>query len=1193
MKQGADMDGFEKQEILRRYLLGTLAEESVRAQIEERLIADDEYAASLSAAEDELIEEFLDGELTAEESRQFGNFYLAAPERKRQLRLTRDLRRLSAKRSHENPHRERSLTSHSWTLGWLRFAFVAGVFLIAAFSVWRFAIYSSDTEKGIERLQAAYRDQRPLESRMAEFGAYAPFSETRGAAPSVSDPASLESANRYLLDASVDPNNAAAHRALATYYASTRDFERAIRECEIALKAAPDDAHVQSDAGAVYYEAAKDATDNASRMLRFLDESLKHTERAIEIDPKFPEPRFNRALALEALTNTEQAKTAWHEYLDLDPNSRWSDEARRHVQKLEQEMPMDRSADQLESDFLAAFRSGDRVKAATLLSEAREAIRERYLPQRLAMSYTMAEPDRRDELLRALKFCGEIELERTGDGYAKDIAHFYSSVGDEKLTLLRDAQQAIRDGYKHCLANEYQICLSLFRTAHDGFAQTGDEPESRLADYFIGYGLVNSENHAGALSTINEVANFARGRNYHWLEMTAMNWVGGCLVALKKNTDAYEAYVRALSIARESNDSYAIDRNLINLAELESYSRQDSKALQYMLEALRLSSPRSTSARQRYRDLASSVNIYSRSGLFHAARLNALESIEFADLQRDDMWRAQSRGYAAVAFQKSGDLRQAKELLEQSRSIATSIANEKTREKVTAFAQLRSGDVEYASGDYGAALQFYSDAAELYDSSLEIPLNREEAHMGVLQSDLALGKTDDLASQIPINIRLAEESRFGIQDEEQRTGFFDSRVNIYDIASEFELSRSDPLSAYDYAEASSSRSLLDHMLSGLDQVDSATGQRLLLADSSKPLTLAEIRSRMSADSQILQFSVFKDKLVIWNISKDGFAYSTVPIAAAALKEKIRDYAVLVSSPNSDKKQEEGLARELYDLLIGPVRDRLDPKRELCIVPSRVLFEIPFAALLTPSGNRLIKDFSMVYAPSASVFVLASTIAQQKSRTGITESLMAFGDPSFDHGRHPDLPPLASAADEVTKISHAYDLSTVLTREAATKSAFLNTSDSADVVHFAGHYVAQPGSPMSSYLLFASQPGDRSGDELTDLELAGWRLRRTRLVVLAACDSGAETWYEGEGMIGAARSMLAAGVPLVVASQWAVDSAATSELMIRFHDFRRKQGQSTASALRSAQIALSEDPSQRYSSPYYWAGFGTFGGSASF
>lgn len=236
---------------------------------------------------------------------------------------------------------------------------------------------------------------------------------------------------------------------------------------------------------------------------------------------------------------------------------------------------------------------------------------------------------------------------------------------------------------------------------------------------------------------------------------------------------------------------------------------------------------------------------------------------------------------------------------------------------------------------------------------------------------------------------------------------------------------------------------------------------------------------------------------------------------------------------------------------------------------------------------------MVYAPSASVFVLASDIAQQKSRTSTTESLMAFGDPSFDHGRHPDLPPLASAADEVTKISHAYDSSTVLTREAATKSAFLTTSDSADVVHFAGHYVAQPGSPMSSYLLFASQAGDRSGDELTDLELAGWRLRRTRLVVLAACDSGAETWYEGEGMIGAARSMLASGVPLVVASQWAVDSAATSELMIRFHDFRRKQGQSTASALRSAQIALAEDPSQGYSSPYYWAGFGTFGGSASF
>src|SRR4051812_45126538 len=108
MRHGENMDELDDSSLLRQYLLGMLDDEVVQGRIEERLMVDDEYTAQINAAEDELIEEFLDGELSADESDRFNRFFLAPPERKRQLRLTRDLRKLSASTDTVSPHREHS-----------------------------------------------------------------------------------------------------------------------------------------------------------------------------------------------------------------------------------------------------------------------------------------------------------------------------------------------------------------------------------------------------------------------------------------------------------------------------------------------------------------------------------------------------------------------------------------------------------------------------------------------------------------------------------------------------------------------------------------------------------------------------------------------------------------------------------------------------------------------------------------------------------------------------------------------------------------------------------------------------------------------------------------------------------------------------------------------------------------------------
>jgi CHAT domain-containing protein len=97
-----------------------------------------------------------------------------------------------------------------------------------------------------------------------------------------------------------------------------------------------------------------------------------------------------------------------------------------------------------------------------------------------------------------------------------------------------------------------------------------------------------------------------------------------------------------------------------------------------------------------------------------------------------------------------------------------------------------------------------------------------------------------------------------------------------------------------------------------------------------------------------------------------------------------------------------------------------------------------------------------------------------------------------------------------------------------------------------------------------------------------------MVVLAACETARGRVGAGEGMIGMSWAFFVAGSPTTVASQWKVESASTTELMLAFHrnlkshlDAKGTQ-LSKARALQLASLKLLRSPEYRH--PFYWAGF---------
>ncbi len=393
--------------------------------------------------------------------------------------------------------------------------------------------------------------------------------------------------------------------------------------------------------------------------------------------------------------------------------------------------------------------------------------------------------------------------------------------------------------------------------------------------------------------------------------------------------------------------------------------------------------------------------------------------------------------------------------------------------------------------------------------------------------------------------------------------------------------------AYDYAEASNARSLLDWLSKGLASDTAASRPASSLLDH-RPLRLSEIRERLPQNVQIIQFAVLEDKTLIWVVSRDTFDCRESNTTASELDAKVESYLSLVSTRGSDRAAVTLLGRDLYDTVISPVKGGLDTQKELVIVPSKVLFKLPFQALYAGEGRPMIQDFSIVYAPSASVYLECTRIAAAKT-SGKNEAFLGISNPVIDESRFPGLTRLVGTGDEVRAIAADYDAGTVLDSADVTKSAVLRNLARADIVHIAGHYIVMPGSPALSYLPLTKDASDADDGVLTNRELQDNVKTNAKLIVLAACQTGVQSFSNGEGMTGLSRTFLEAGIPSVVASQWAVDTEATSVLMRRFHQLRRSGKMPTAGALRTAEIEMLNEQGGKFNDPYYWAAFAMFGG----
>lgn len=407
-----------------------------------------------------------------------------------------------------------------------------------------------------------------------------------------------------------------------------------------------------------------------------------------------------------------------------------------------------------------------------------------------------------------------------------------------------------------------------------------------------------------------------------------------------------------------------------------------------------------------------------------------------------------------------------------------------------------------------------------------------------------------------------------------------------------------------------------------DERDRVEGQirsehpRYSAVSNPSPLEPKRIQELLDGRTAFLEYTVGKAESYLFVVTRDRIEGHRLPPGdeLADLVETIRE--ALKEPGRRQYGRYVDAAHRLYQALLGPAEAALRDRPRLIISPDGPLLLLSFEALLTApatSANTslygdlpyLIREKSVTYVPSASVFAEIGAPADSTLAPPGPGLFLAFADPTYQPAKPAQassgaqawgfqtagltsphrLPESRREVEGIARLFPPGEVQIYLDSEASEKNVRDNPLlKKARWIHFAAHGFLNEERPEYSGLLLA-RDGDPADNgllqvyEIFNLELSA------DMVVLSACDTALGKNVSGEGLLGVSRALLYAGAASVVVSLWQVSDASTSDLMVRF--YRHLMGnEEKAEALRQSKLELIREG--RYAHPYHWAAFTLIG-----
>jgi CHAT domain-containing protein len=1000
---------------------------------------------------------------------------------------------------------------------------------------------------------------RFTEGRLTGGFRFAPYSET---SPPPSIPESVlrpvVKRMRHVAEAGSNPQALADLGILRLLEKRTNE---AVVSLESAAAHAPDDARFQSDLAAAYLARAHEG-DRPGDWIR----ALAAADGAVRSDPSLPEARFNRAVALEKLFLTNDAREAWQAVLRTGKDSGWAREAALRLQRLQG--PADAEIWKKERDRLdkAALR-GDQAEVTALVARFRQPARQ-YAEEDLLSSWAKAtvsgQPADAERALRIARAIGAAQIRLHGDAMVRDgvvaIDAARSASPATCLPCLVRGHHLYADGARQVRDRQIDRAMQVLTEAEKELHQAGSpfvfwaRFNLALCDYF-------RPHYPRTREALNRLRlDFAAGR-YPILSAR----VSYVLSSMDVLTSRLGAALPSLQKVEQVFTSNGEIENLVMTNELLALGLGDlgetEEALKHLLRALRMRDRAPPSRVFAVVDLMA-LNCLRR-GEIDVARYFQHELLSDALTQRIPSFVSFAHRRRARTFYFAGQHREALWDLEAADQQARAIPDGGIRRRQQAEDRMARGEIELALGQPAAAVQSLSAAIAVFGRT-GFSYYVSNSLFVRARAFLTLGDERRADQDFRGGLREIERARDSAPEGLLRISLYDQATALFDEILSFQALRGEGDRAFDTSERVRARQLLDRS-----------------QPAGAILGVHEIQRRIPQGTVLVKYALLPDRLLVWALSADRVELRQVLLDAGTFTARVKQVCGLLQQGAPGTALGATL-RELHRTLLAPVGDRVRGAGALVVVPDKILHLLPFAALVDPdTGRYVIQDHALSVSPSANVYVHCLERVGSVSKGG--SALIVAAD-EFDRSRFPRLDPLRRAAEEARRIAAAYPGSRLLAGAEATREHFLDlASRGPQMIHFAGHALLNADHPDLSMLVFAGNGGKDGATVVYSFEVAGMNLAATRLVVLSACSTAAGRLSASEGATSLARSFLAAGVPAVVASLWDVDDPAAARLLVELHR-RLRSGDDPITAVRAVQLS-----ELGKASPAEWAAFQLIGG----
>ena len=925
----------------------------------------------------------------------------------------------------------------------------------------------------------------------------------------------------------------AAHMVLGDSQGAVALLERAIQEATGELDVGRavsvcNDGELLTDLSVVYH--ARSMSDHAARDSVASLEVAEDAWRLV----KSPETAWNRAIAMEALYLKPEAAIAWQQYLQLDANSEWSDEARYRLQSLAAQ------TDAWEATRLRLERQLP-IQARGVVDRLCDYVEEELLPQ-WAEAVESDRPEVASLILGRADAAARQLCEQTGECVPLDSVRRIADL------VVHDAARTrtIADGFRAWTAatntgkQKRDLRLALLSKAVIAFQQSA-VPLAARVEMRVASSHFDANNFTTGLAMMRAIAEgYPEPLRRSPLLRGQMGWLRGkFLMATGHPGEALPSYQQALaeftSISVETSAGMIellIAENLRHLGEtdeaweyhLHSIDHLGHPAVPQRLITALVSAGETAAGEKNDRvaqvldEAALTIARHERQAEYECQVLVAralLVSVDALEGQRfvreaEEAWRRIPDEPTKRRF-----------AIELEMARAMSVARNAPEQAVNILTVAREMAIEYH--DSFRYAQVHLIRAQLYDN-----LKRPEA----AEMDLRAG------------IAEIERQRADITDGGMRARFIETGDELFSALVANLAARGMTADALDVAEQRRARVLRERL-------DSSKG---LLPESEH---VSAIQSRLPADAAIIEYSWSSNEFLFFLLRRHSITAGHI-LSSRAVERALRR---LEETGGQDQ------ASDLFNLILRVVP--LDGVRHLLIVPDGPLSRVPFAMLYDRREHRyLIEKCAISIIPSIAFAVDGRSAPEPPG------SILMVSDPKVALQYGGMLP----GARREAMLAKDFARSVVLQGETATVSSFVEAAAKSEIIHFGGHAVGGSDTHAAALVLAPDATFKDGLLRVDDIERRGFH--DTRLVVLAACSTSAGR-SGSEGPMSLARAFLASGARSVVASLRPVDDVATAELWPVFYEDLRR-GVSPADALRNAQMHLMRDP--RYSDPRYWAAF---------